>query len=97
MKNMSVADLASKSGIAESKIHEYESGKAAPTLPEVVELSKALGADLRRLLEATGHVKDGAQEESMGIAAKFDGQLDASEKSHLRDIIRTAADKRRLF
>lgn len=96
IKGQDLTATARGAGIQPDKLRQYESGESAPTLPELVALAKFLGADLRRVLEAFGHVKEDAAEESMGIAAKFDGQLDANEKSDLREIVRAAAGNKKL-
>jgi transcriptional regulator with XRE-family HTH domain len=72
-----------------------EANRKRPTPQQVVALAKHLNANLRLLMEAFELVKSDApvEAESMGIAAKFDGDLDQDEKEELRALFASVKAK----
>lgn len=81
-------NVASATGIPVAELEAYEKGEVAPTLMDLTKLAEHFNGDLRFLLEVFGHVKEGAAQESLGIAAMFSGELSDEEKLDLRNLVK---------
>lgn len=87
------ATVAKATGITVDRIKSYEKGEQTPSLKDLSAIATYYGANLRVILEVFGHVSEGAASSSMGIAAKFSGQLSDDEKVSLKELVKYYADK----
>jgi transcriptional regulator with XRE-family HTH domain len=87
-------DVAKAAGISIDTLRAYEHGQRKPTMKDLPQLAKALGADLRSLLEAFGYAEPAKGEVSMGLAAQFDGEVSEQEKADLKALVSAFAKKR---
>jgi transcriptional regulator with XRE-family HTH domain len=84
----SLESVATATEIPVATLQAYEKGQKPPPLHHLVALSKHYKAELRVLLTAFGHVEKSASKTSMGLAAKFDGELTPEEKLDLKNLVK---------
>lgn len=84
----SLDDVAAATGIPASVLRAYEKGEQEPSPMDLSNLADHFNGDLRFLLEVFGRVREGAQQESLGIAAMFQGELSEDEKLDLRNLVK---------
>jgi hypothetical protein len=82
-----ISVVATATHIPDKTLTAYEKGTAAPSLHHLTLLAAHYKANLRFLLEAFGHVNQDAAPESLGMAAKFGGELTEHEKLDLKSLM----------
>ncbi|MEQ1670517.1 MAG: helix-turn-helix transcriptional regulator [Hyphomicrobium sp.] len=93
-RQQTLEQVSSGTGIPIPVLEAYESGRSAPSLPHIPRLAKQYQAELKFLLDVFGHTAANSPEESMGIAAHFEGTLSQEEKLDLRELVQAFSKNR---
>jgi transcriptional regulator with XRE-family HTH domain len=89
-QNLTLTDLAQRSGISASTLSKIERGKLSPTYDNLVKLSRGLGVSVSRLFDTPG----GAGPQSAASVMRYNEGSDLATPNYLHKYLHTGRDSR---